>query len=139
MLRSVRISFNVALSTSLVHLYPPKHHTRAARILEDVLTQDPNNVDCLMGRGFVFQYAGKWPEAASCFSRVCDILPEERRERLRAQEEQAWCEVQLNHFDKAIAELRGVIGLLDNKEDDDEDKSRSYWRLGRAYWEMGGK
>ncbi|KAI9449401.1 TPR-like protein [Lactarius psammicola] len=133
----VRKSFNVALSTSLVHLYPPKHHTRAVRILEDVLTQDPNNVDCLMGRGFVFQYARKWLEAASCFSRVCDILPEERHERIRAQEEQAWCEVQLNHFDKAITDLREVIELLDNKEDSDEDKSRSCWRLGRAYWEMG--
>ncbi|KAI9442528.1 TPR-like protein [Lactarius indigo] len=133
----VRKTFNVALSTSLVHLYPPKHHTRAVRILEDVLIQDPNNVDCLMGRGFVFQYAVKWLEAASCFSRVCGILPEERRERIRAQEEQAWCEVQLNHFDKAIVELRRVIELLDDKEDSNEDKSRSYWRLGRAYWEMG--
>ncbi|KAH9083896.1 TPR-like protein [Lactarius deliciosus] len=133
----VRKSFNVALSTSLVHLYPPKHHTRAVRILEDVLTQDPNHVDCLMGRGFVFQYATKWLEAASCFSRVCGTLPEERRERIRAQEEHAWCEVQLHHFDKAIVELRRVIELLDDKEDSDEDKSRSYWRLGRAYWEMG--
>jgi superkiller protein 3 len=92
-----------------------------------------------MGRGFVFQCAGKWLEAASCFSRVCGILPQERRERIRAQEEQAWCEVQLNHFDEAIAELRGVIELLNNKENSDEDKSRSYWRLGRAYWLMGSK
>ncbi|KAH9058809.1 TPR-like protein [Lactarius vividus] len=133
----VRKSFNVTLSTSLVHLYPPKHHTRAVRILEDVLTQDPNHVDCLMGRGFVFQYAVKWLEAASCFSRVCGTLPEERRERIRAQEEHAWCEVQLHHFDKAIVEMRKVIELLDDKEDSDEDKSRIYWRLGRAYWEMG--
>ena len=92
-----------------------------------------------MGRGFVFQYAGNWLEAASCFSRVCGILTEERHERIRAQEEQAWCEVQLNHFEEAITGLREVIELLDNKEDSDEDKSRSYWRLGKAYWEMGGK
>ncbi|KAF8270248.1 TPR-like protein [Lactarius quietus] len=132
----VRKSFNVALSTSLVHLYPPKYHTRAVRILEDVLTQDPNNVECLMGRGFVFQFSSKWLEAASCFSRVCG-LPEERREKIRAQEEHAWCEVQLNHFDQAITGFREVIELLEDKEDSDEDKSRSYWRLGKAYWEMG--
>lgn len=67
---SVRKSFNVALSTSLVHLYP-----------------DPNNVECLMGRGFAFQYARKWDEAVPSFSRVCRILTEESRERIRAQEE----------------------------------------------------
>lgn len=136
---SVRKSFNVALSTSLVHLYPPKHHTRAVRILDDILTQDPNHVECLMGRGFIFQYARKWHEAASCFTRVCGILTEESRERIRAHEEQAWCEVQLNHFDQAITGLREVIELLDNEEDNDEDKSRAYWRLGKAYWEMGSK
>src|SRR5579863_5485593 len=47
---SVRKAFNVTLATSLVHLYPPKHHTRALRILGDVLSEDPNNVNCLMGR-----------------------------------------------------------------------------------------
>lgn len=92
-----------------------------------------------MGRGFVYQYAGKWLEAASCFSRVCSILPEERREKIRALEEQAWCEVQLNNFDEAITGLREVIELLDDEENSDEDKSRSYWRLGKAYWELGGK
>jgi superkiller protein 3 len=92
-----------------------------------------------MSRGFVFQYARKWDEAASCFSRVCGILTEEHRERIRAQEEQAWCEVQLNRFDQAITGLREVIELLDDKEDSEEDKSRSYWRLGKAYWDLGGK
>jgi superkiller protein 3 len=47
--------------------------------------------------------------------------------------------VQLNNLDEAIAELRTVIELLENEKDSDEDKSRSWWRLGRAYWEMGGE
>ncbi|KAI0305418.1 TPR-like protein [Multifurca ochricompacta] len=134
---NVRKVFNVALATSLVHLYPPKHHTRALRILEEVLSQDPSNVDCLMGRGYVFQRAGRWREAASCFSRVSDVLPEETRGRLRAQEEHAWCEVQMNNLDKAISKLRAVIESLEYEEDSDEDKSRSWWRLGKAHWEMG--
>lgn len=136
---SVRKAFNVALATSLVHLYPPKYHTRALRILEDVLSEDPHNVNCLMGRGHVLQRAGKWLEAASCFSRVSDSHTEETRDSIRAQEEHAWCEVQLKHFDGAVAELRTVIELLENEEDNDEDKSRTWWRLGRAYWEMGGE
>ena len=136
---SVRKAFNVALATSLVHLYPPKHHTRALRILEDVLSEDPNNVNCLMGRGYVLQSAGKWLEAASCFSRVSDSHTEETRDIIRAQEEHAWCEVQLNHLDEAVAELRTVIELLENEEDSDADKSRSWWRLGRAHWKMGGE
>lgn len=133
----VRKAFNVALATSLVHLYPPKHHTRALRILEDVLSEDPNNVNCLMGRGYVLQRAGKWLEAASCFSRVSDSQLEEIRDSIRAQEEHAWCQVQLNHIEMAITELRTVIELLENEKDSDEDKSRCWWRLGRAYWEMG--
>lgn len=92
-----------------------------------------------MGRGYVLQGAGKWLEAASCFSRASNSQPEETRDSIRAQEEHAWCEVQLNHLDKAITELRTVIELLDNEEDSNEDKSRSWWRLGRAYWEMGGQ
>jgi superkiller protein 3 len=136
---SVRKAFNVALATSLVHLYPPKHHTRALRILEDVLSEDPNNVNCLMSRGYVLQRAGKWLEAASCFSRVSDSHTEDTRDCIRAQEEHAWCEVQLNHLDGAITELKTVIELLENEENSDVDKSRSWWRLGRAYWEMGGE
>ena len=136
---SVRKAFNVALATSLIHLYPPKHHTRALRILEDVLSEDPDNVNCLMGRGYVLQRAGKWREAASCFSRASDVHPEGIRDNIRAQEEHAWCQVQLNHIDTAITELRTVIELLENEKDSDEDKSRCWWRLGKAYWEMGGK
>lgn len=96
-------------------------------------------MNCLMGRGYVFQRAGKWLEAASCFSRASDGRPEETRDSIRAQEEHAWCEVQLNRIDMAITELRTVIELLENEEDSDEDKSRCWWRLGRAYWEMGSE
>src|SRR5216684_5176105 len=128
-LLSVRKAFNVALATSLIHLYPPKHHTRALRILEDVLSEDPDNVNCLMGRGYVLQRAGKWREAASCFSRASDVHPEGIRDNIRAQEEHAWCQVQLNHIDTAITELRTVIELLENEKDSDEDKSRCLWRL----------
>jgi superkiller protein 3 len=134
---SVRKAFNIALATSLVHLYPPKHHTRALRILEEVLSEDPSNVECLMCRGYVLQRSGKWLEAASCFSRVSEIHSEETRDSIRAQEEHAWCEVQLNHLDEATTELKVVIGLLENEEDSDEDKSRSWWRLGKTYWEKG--
>jgi superkiller protein 3 len=134
---SARKAFNIALATSLVHLYPPKHHIRALRILEEVLSEDPSNVECLMGRGYVLQRSGKWLEAASCFSRVSEIYPEETRGSIRAQEEHAWCEVQLNHLEEATTELKVVLGLLENEEDCDEDKSRSWWRLGKAYWEMG--
>jgi superkiller protein 3 len=92
-----------------------------------------------MGRGYVLQRAGKWLEAASCFSRVFGSHPEETHDTIRAQEEHAWCQVQLNHIDMAITELRIVIELLENEKDGDEDKPRCWWRLGRAYWEMGGR
>ena len=136
---SVKKAFNVALATSLVHLYPPKYHIRALRILDEVLSEDPKNVNCLMGRGYVLQRAGKWLDAAACFSQVSDGHPEESRDTIRAQEEHAWCEVQLNQLDRAIAELRAVIELLENQKDSDEDMSRCWWRMGKAYWELGGE
>ena len=136
---SVKKAFDVALATSLVHLYPPKYHTRALRIIDEVLSEDADNVNCLMGRGYVLQRAGKWLEAATCFSQVSDGHSEESRDTIRAQEEHAWCEVQLNQLDKAITELRAVIELLENKKDSDEDMSRCWWRLGKAYWELGSE
>ena len=83
----MRKAFKVVLALALVHLFPPKHHARSLRILDDVLNEDPNNVPCLMGRGHVLQYRGKWTEAetmfthAYCLDSDSDVGLEAREER----------------------------------------------------------
>ena len=62
-------AFNVSLATALVQFYPPKHHTRALGIINAVLAKDPDNVPCLMGRGYILEYVGKWQEAEALFAK----------------------------------------------------------------------
>ena len=112
---SVRKAY-VALATSLVHLYPPKYHTRALRILAGVLSEDPNNVNYFMRCGLK-QHAIflEFPVVAQKKPTIAYVC----------KEEHAWCEAQLKHFDGAIAGLRIVIELLENEDDSDGDKSRT--------------
>ncbi|KAI0644651.1 TPR-like protein [Trametes meyenii] len=136
-LRLVKKMFDVTLATALVHLFPPKNHARALRILDEVLAEDPNMIRALMSRGFVLQYAKRWDDAAQLFARVVKQEPEDLDKIYRAREELAWCNVMLGQLHTAADELRQVIDALEELEGREEDKARSWWRLGRCYWEMG--
>ncbi|KAI0063698.1 superkiller protein 3 SKI3 [Artomyces pyxidatus] len=131
----VRKAFHVDLCTALVHWYPPKHHVRALRIIDEILLQDPKNVRSLMGRGYILQREGNWTEALSMFSLVMDVLPKDDNESTRAREEHAWCQVQLHQLDEGVAELNTALDLLVGLENKEEDQARCNWRLGKAYWE----
>jgi superkiller protein 3 len=135
---------NVHLATALVHLNPPKHHQRARRILDAVLAKSPDNVDCLMGKGYVLEHAGRWQEAADSFERALkqDSLPESKR--IEAREERAWSLVKARRLEEGEDELRKVILLREEEgeetEDVDDDAiARIWWRLGKCLWYKGGK
>ncbi|KAI0700930.1 TPR-like protein [Cytidiella melzeri] len=136
-LPQVRLGLNVILGTALVHLFPPKHHTRALRIIDEVLSDDSENVKCLMGRAFIQQHAKRWEDARSLFSRVNKLLPDDVHEGLRAREEAAWCHAQTQDPDGGAQELREVITILDLQEGREIDKARCWWRLGKCQWEIG--
>ncbi|TFY78330.1 hypothetical protein EWM64_g5681 [Hericium alpestre] len=136
-LPSVKKAFNIILATSLVHLYPPKHHARALRIIDDILQQDPDNAQSLMGKGSILQCSKDWSRADANFSRVLELLPEDKDDVIRAKEEHAWCQVQLGHLEDGAELLKATIDALEGIEGRDEDRARCWWRLGRAYWEMG--
>jgi superkiller protein 3 len=74
----------VMLGTSLVHYYPPKHHARALRILDDILSEDDANVPSLMGRAYILQASKDWVGAAELFLRVNELLPDDVDEGIRA-------------------------------------------------------
>ncbi|THH28528.1 hypothetical protein EUX98_g5655 [Antrodiella citrinella] len=132
-------AFEIALATSLIHLYPPKHHTRALRLLNDILAEDPDNVRCLMGRAYILQHANKWGEAKSVFDHVVTLLPGDMEEGIRAQEESAWCTVQSRDPDIAAALLQSIVGTLDSLDGREVDQARCWWRLGQCHWDMGDR
>ncbi|EGN99549.1 hypothetical protein SERLA73DRAFT_159810 [Serpula lacrymans var. lacrymans S7.3] len=132
----VRKAFNVILGTSLVHLFPPKHHSRALSILDDVLAQDPNDLDCLMGRGYILEFAERWDEAGELFAKADELSPDDLAKGLRAKEEHAWC-LRKNDLDHSTVSLKGVLDTLESLEGRDQDKARCLWRIGQCYWAMG--
>ncbi|TCD60261.1 Superkiller protein 3 [Steccherinum ochraceum] len=136
-LHSVKKAFNVTLATSLVHLFPPKHHPRALRVLDEILTEDPDNVPGLMGRAYTLQYANKWSEAKLLFDRVAELLPDDLYDGIRAQEESAWCSAQSHDPDSAAKSLKSILNGLESLESRETDQARCWWRLGQCYWKVG--
>ncbi|KAF8557962.1 superkiller protein 3 [Imleria badia] len=131
----VRKAFDVALATALVHLYPPKHHPRAIRLLDDVLRFDPVNVDALIGRGYVLQHTGKWEEAEALFTKATSLTPPGTQKSVRAKEESAWCLSKIQ-VGKGVQALKEVLNDLQGDEHD-MDRARCLWRIGQGCWEMG--
>ncbi|QRW08082.1 superkiller protein 3 [Ceratobasidium sp. AG-Ba] len=137
----VRKAFDVMLATGLVHLHPPKHHARASRILDDVLTRDPGHVNALMARAYILQYAKDWAGAIKHFERVLKETETEDTPgwiRPRAREEVAWCSAMAGDLEGSLNELKEVAELLESGEAPSEDRARVEWRLGKCMWELGG-
>ena len=123
------------LGTSLVHYYPPKHHTRALRILDDILSDDDANVPSLMGRAYILQASKDWIPAAELFLRVTGLLPDDLDQGIRAREEHAWCMLRQGDVDAAEKELKMVYEVLDNLEGREVDQARCWWRMGKCAWQ----
>ncbi|TFK75308.1 TPR-like protein [Pluteus cervinus] len=138
-LPNLRLGFKTCWATALVHLFPPKHHTRALSIIDDVLTSDPESAHCLMGRAYILETAEQWREAVDLFDKVSNLLPEDRKVGLRAREEAAWCQFRSGELQSAIATLQGVLDSLKAvKEDRSLDVARCLWRLGTCHWDLDG-
>lgn len=92
-----------------------------------------------MGRAFILQEAKKWNEAATLFARVGDLLPDDLNEGLRAKEENAWCLCHFKGPEIGIAPLQDILKTLKDQDDRSEDTARCLWRLGKCYWNLGGR
>ena len=123
-----------------MHLYPPKHHPRALGVLESVLSQDPDNIQALLARGYVLRYAVKYAQAGQLFARVAELVSVDVDPllKLEAEEEVAWCASLSGDTTQAVIGLRRVIDTLDLLEDHDERKALAWWRLGKTLWDQNG-
>lgn len=136
---STRLGFKVVLATSLVHLFPPKHHPRALSVIDEVLSQAPSNTSALMGRAYILQHDKRWGDAAELFASVSNLLPEDLQLGIRAKEERAWCQSQAGDLEQGIEGLEGVLATLTELEDSDVNCARCLWRIGKSYWDIGGE
>ena len=121
-----------------MHHFPPKHHTRALRIIDDVLSSDPVNVPCLLGRGHVLRDARKWDDAVAVFCKVVELLPDDLKDGLRAREERAWCLLQRQEAAEAEKEFLSVVEVLDREEGRETEAARCWRRLGQCRWDLEG-
>lgn len=128
----------VILAISLTHLFPPKHHARALRIIDDVLREDTDNISCLMSRGYILQHVKKWEEAATLFAQIAQVIPEDLDDGLRAKEEHAWCLSRAGDPSGCVALLTQILETLEGIEGREADAARCQWRIGVSYWDMGG-
>ena len=124
--------------TGLVHFYPPKHHARASSIIDDVLSQDPDNVSCLLGRAFILQTSHKWEESRSLFLRVTNLLSEDSYDKLRCIEEAAWCQFQCGQYEEGLASLQHSLTLMSAFPTRGLDQARCLWRIGQCHWGIDG-
>ncbi|TFK25481.1 superkiller protein 3 SKI3 [Coprinopsis marcescibilis] len=138
-LQKTRLGFQIVLLTALVHLFPPKHHEEAMRLVDQVLKILPGNVKTLMAKGLVLQARKDWVSAKACFDQVLAIDADVSN-ALQAQEESAWCESLSNDRRFAISQLQEVLKQMEEQDHlNDMDIARCLWRIGESYWALDGR
>lgn len=147
---------DILLGSAFVHYYAPKHHPKALKLLDGVLTDHPDSVPCFMGRGYVFAGEQRWHEARLEFEKAIALEQESQNStavpkegqpagsiwstfRLEATEQQGWCMTKEAMLAEGIEVLRGVAEVFDADVARKIDSARVWWRIGVAEWEMGGK
>ncbi|KAJ3849717.1 superkiller protein 3 [Lentinula lateritia] len=115
-LSNVRLAFQATLATSLIHLYPPKHHLRALQLVDEILLVSPENIAAIMGKGYILEASHEWGKAAENFAKVFELLGTEHDEGLRAQEEYAWCISRTGDVQGGIDSLQNVLHSLNGLE-----------------------
>ncbi|KAF5389426.1 hypothetical protein D9757_004371 [Collybiopsis confluens] len=135
-LPSVRVGYQAILASSLVHFYPPKHHARALKIVDQILAVSPENIAAVMGRGYILETSENWEEAAETFGNVYNTLGQEHGEGLRAKEEYAWCISRTGKVQAGIDSLQAVLEIMSGLDGHNHDHARCFWRLGKCLWSL---
>ncbi|EAL21087.1 hypothetical protein CNBD4630 [Cryptococcus deneoformans B-3501A] len=140
-LSNVRADLDTVLGVALVPHYPPKHHVRAARILETVLKIHPTNNEARFARAQIYETAGQWSDARHHFEKIVQDGGSEK-ERLDSKEEVGWCLANEGKLEEGRDILEEVIEVRDTKTEKEKEaeareRGRTWWRLGRTEWMIG--
>ena len=138
---STHTSLDTSLGLALVPYYSPKHHPRAARLLDSVLTSHPNNASALFARAQIHQAALEWEKARESLHKVLDMAGAASAsfESLTdAREEIGWCLVNEGSLEAGSQVLEETLGIRNEVGGDSEKailgRARTAWRLGRTQW-----
>jgi superkiller protein 3 len=134
------------LAFAYVHVDSPIHHRKALRLLDQVLQTDAENTLALLSKAYILSQAESWSAAMEIFDRLLESVSISEEHKLESRGERAWCLVGLGRLQEAEAELEAVLDILYQQSVDNEDlleslkeaKGRTWWRLGRCFWERGG-
>ncbi|WVQ72893.1 hypothetical protein IAR50_002454 [Cryptococcus sp. DSM 104548] len=140
-LPNAQADLDTVLGVALVPYFPPKHHKRATRILETVLTTQPENTEARFSRAQVYQHAGDWTAAREQFQRVLDEAQDEKA-TITAKEEVGWCLVNEGQLEAGRDVLEEVVAVRDGKserekEGEAKERGRAWYRLGQTEWKIG--
>lgn len=142
-LPQTQASLDEALGVALVPYFPPKHHQRAARLLNGVLKTDPNNYEARFANAQILEAASDWAGAQEEFQKLLDHGGDDKQ-MTAAKEELGWCLVNQGKLTEGRDVLEEVVELRDTRKEqegkDDEayPRARAWWRLGRTEWMIGG-
>jgi superkiller protein 3 len=137
-------SLDVDLGVALVQYYPPKHHSRASKLLSGVLSKDQADTHARFALGQILQAAAKWKEARGHFQIILDTGGD-HKEVVAAQEEVGWCLVNEGNLTggrdvlEQVVELRDTRVETEGKDDEALARARAWWRLGHTEWMIGGE
>lgn len=135
---------DTALGVALVPYYSPKHHPRATRLLNSVLSAEPANAEARFARGQIFQAAGNWVEARKHFEKLLDTGGSDK-DMVSAKEEVAWCLVNEGKLAEGrdlleeVVEVRDTRWAEEQKDDEALPRARAWWMLGSTEWMIGGE
>lgn len=132
------------LAIALTHFDPPAHHLRATRLIEEILSDEPDNGPILMAQAHIMKSARRWSDAIEYFNRGLRCWTDQpRQDRLESKSDKAWClleqgrvEDALNSFENIIEELNEMIEEAQDNEDLHHDLAQNWYRLGRCNWAL---
>lgn len=130
------------LATALVYEDAPIHHRRALKILNDVLAETPENLQCLIGKGRVLSQSEQWQDALIAFDGALAHPSLDEELRLELRSDRAWCLIGLERFEESQKEIKNVIDIVEAEDREvswaPERRALLWWRLGACYWNMSG-
>lgn len=146
---------SVHLAVCYTHVYPPKHHKVALELANQVLRQEPYQIDAVLARSYIDAQRGMWTEALQGFRQVMaqplatgvvhgrclSALYLSPDHHLEAEAEAARMLLELGKYDDARQSFEQLLERCDTDSNvfGSEFRARLWHQLGRCFWAMDGE
>jgi superkiller protein 3 len=128
------ISLRILLGTSLIHYQSPKHHPQAQQLFDTVLSQKPNSVEALVGKGRIAVDEGNFSQSIELTSKALLLDPV----NVEAKMEHGWALALNNNLQGGRAELEDTLHLIGEENVHSRELiAEIWWKIGKCVWEEG--